>query len=154
METEKDLFDRIMDLPILRIFRPFYQKHKEVLLYLFFGFVTTVISVVVYWLGADVAGISPLIANLFSWVLAVLVAFLTNRTWVFHARTENRQAFFRQLLSFYGGRLFTLGVEEAILFVGISLLHFANMPVKWTAQVVIVILNYVISKLVVFKKKS
>ena len=58
METEKDLFDRIMDLPILRIFRPFYQKHKEVLLYLFFGFVTTVISVVVYWLGADVAGIS------------------------------------------------------------------------------------------------
>ena len=47
MQEKKDIFDRIMGLPILRIFEPFYRKHKEVLLYLFFGFVTTVITVAV-----------------------------------------------------------------------------------------------------------
>ena len=151
-EKKKDIFDRIMELPILRIFEPFYQKHREVLLYLFFGFVTTVISVSVYWLGADVLGVDPLIANVFSWILAVLVAFLSNRTYVFHAETENREVFLKQILSFYGGRVFTLLVEELILFVGIKLLAFPNLPVKIVAQVVIVILNYVISKLFVFKK--
>ena len=150
-DEKKDIFDRIMGLPVLRIFEPFYQKNREVLLYLFFGAVTTLVSILTYYLGSDVLGMDPLAANVISWILAVAVAFFTNRTWVFKGAGEGSIA--RQAISFYTGRLATLGGEELILFVGIKLLHFGNLPVKVFAQVVIVVLNYVISKLFIFRKK-
>ena len=66
-----NIFDRIMHLPLLRILEPFYKKHKEGLLYLFFGGVTTLVSFFVFWLFDAVIGLDPLLANLISWVTAV-----------------------------------------------------------------------------------
>ena len=146
---KKDIFDRIMELPFLNRFEPLYRKHREVLLYLFFGGVTTVISIVSYWLCSEVLGIPPLIANVISWILAVTAAFLTNRTWVFQA--EEKASFFQQAVSFYTGRLATLGVEELLLFVGLDLLKLPNMPLKIAGQVILIVLNYVVSKLFVFR---
>ncbi|MBQ9464180.1 MAG: GtrA family protein, partial [Lachnospiraceae bacterium] len=78
--------------------------------------------------------------------------FITNRVWVFDAQTEGAGAFLGQMAKFYGGRVFTLIVEEAILFVFITKLGFNSVLIKVIAQVVIVILNYLISKLLVFRK--
>lgn len=149
MEKQEDIFDRIMALPLLSKFAPFYKKHKSVLLYLLFGGLTTVVSIGTYALFLPV--VSPLIANIFSWVAAVTFAYVTNRTWVF-ASNEKGLAIIQEAFAFYGGRVFTLGLEEVVLYVFITLLFFPPLTVKVFAQVIVLILNYVISKLFVFKK--
>ena len=149
-----DLFDRLMALPGLRLTQPFYRKHKEVLLYLFFGGLTTLVSIAVFALCYNALGINELISNVISWVLAVLFAFFTNRVWVFSARTEGRLDFLRQMASFFGGRLATLGVEELILLIFVTWLRLPALPVKIAAQVVVIVLNYIISKCFVFRKKK
>ena len=149
MEEQNDIFDRIMALPLLSKFAPFYKKHKSVLLYLLFGGLTTVVSIGTYALFLPV--VSPLIANIFSWVAAVTFAYVTNRTWVF-ASKEKGLAIIQEAFAFYGGRVFTLGLEEVVLYVFITLLFFPPLTVKVFAQVIVLILNYVISKLFVFKK--
>ena len=152
-ETKPDIFDKIMHLPGLRVFEPLYKKYKEVLLYLFFGVLTTVVSIGYTYALFNVAmGINELIANVISWVLAVLFAFFTNRIWVFAAPTKTVEEFMKQLVSFAGGRVLTLVIEEIILLVFITMLHFNSMLIKFIAQVVVIILNYVISKLLVFRK--
>ena len=151
MEKE-DIFDKIMKLSVLRIFQPFYKKYKEVLLYLFFGGLTMIVSIASYAISNLTFGINALVANIFSWILAVLFAFYTNRIWVFQAPTSSVSDFLRQMLSFCSGRIVTLIIEEVILFIFITCLHYNSMVVKIIAQVVVVILNYVISKLWVFKK--
>jgi putative flippase GtrA len=150
---KKDIFDKIMGLPGLRVFEPLYKKYKEVLLYLFFGVLTTVVSIVTYAVFNVVFGINELIANVFSWILAVAFAFFTNRIWVFAAPTKTVAEFFKQMATFASGRLVTLAIEELILLVFITILHFNSIVVKIVAQVVVIVLNYVISKLVVFRKK-
>ena len=149
---QEDIFDKFMKLPVLKIFEPFYKKNKEMLLYLFFGGLTFVVSVVTYGLFNIGMGLNELIANVISWIIAVTFAFFTNRIWVFNAPTNGAKEFFAQLISFFGGRVVTLVIEEVILLVFITWLHFPSMVIKIIAQVVVIVLNYVISKLVVFKK--
>lgn len=153
MQEKKDIFDKIMALPVLRIFEPFYKKYKEVLLYLLFGGLTFVISIASYAFFNLTLGMNELIANVFSWVLAVLFAYITNRTWVFENTSSGAAGVFRELLLFTSGRVATLLIEEVILLVFITWLHFNSMGVKTAAQIIVILLNYVISKLVVFKEK-
>ena len=149
-----DIFDKIMSLPVLRVFYPVYKKHKSIWLYLFFGAVTTVVSVGVFSLLNIALGVNEHIANLSSWILAVLVAFLTNRTMVFKAKTTSAGGFFAQMVKFYGGRVATLLVEELLIFVFITKLELDSFAVKMVAQVIILTLNYIISKLFVFRKPT
>lgn len=153
MDTRKpDIFDRLMHLSVLNIFESFYKKHKEMLLYLFFGGLTFVISVITYAFFNVSLGMNELVANIFSWILAVLFAFFTNRIWVFDGKTNGAKEFFVQMMNFFGGRVATLVVEEVILFVFITKLGFGSMVVKIAAQIIVIVLNYVISKLWVFRK--
>ena len=153
MEKKEDIFDRMMHLPGLRILEPFYRKNKEVLMYLFFGGATFLLNMILYALLTDKAGMNALIANVFCWIICVCFQFFTNRTWVFDGKTETVKGFWMQMASFFGGRLFTLVVEEILLAVFITWLEFPSLPVKFMAQVVVIVLNYVISKWIVFKKK-
>ena len=98
-------------------------------------------------------GINELIANVICWVLCVLFQFFTNRTWVFDGKTDGTKAFLNQMASFFGGRIFTLVVEEVILAVFITWLGWNSMAIKLVAQVIVIDLNYVISKLFVFNTK-
>ena len=153
MDREKDLFDRLMDWRPLRPLQPFWQKHREALLYLFFGGLTTLVSILSFWLFTAGLGLNVLIANVLSWILAVLFAYLTNARWVFEAKPRSFGERLRLLLRFYAGRLATLGVEEALLWLFITRLELPDMPVKIAAQVVVIVLNYVVSKLLVFRTK-
>lgn len=148
----RDIFDKIMLLPGLRkLYKP-YEKHKEILLYMLFGTVATVVSIGTFYLFDKVLCINELIANALSWVITVAVAYLTNRTWVFRSQTKGRQAW-KELLGFYSGRLLTLGMEEGMLFAFVTCLGWDSMAVKLTAQILVLTGNYVISKWFVFKKK-
>lgn len=150
-EAKKDIFDRIMDWKILSIFRPIYKRYKEVLLYLFFGGLTTLVSIFSYIFFERQMGMNPLIANIFSWILAVTFAYLTNRVWVFQSSAVTKTQIAKECVSFFGGRVATLVLEEVVLMIGINALGFNSIAVKVIAQILVVITNYIISKLFVFK---
>ena len=146
-----DLFDRIMTLPLLRPFRPFYLKHKEVLLYLLFGGLTTVVGVASFAVFYQIFCLNEHTANVLSWILAVCFAYVTNRLWVFSDKNQGAKAIVRQMTAFFAGRLGTLGMEELILLLAVTRGGLPALPVKIAAQFLVIVLNYMISKLLVFR---
>ena len=155
MQNDKDIFDKLMHLPVLNLFEPLYIRYKEVLLYLFFGGLAFFLNIALYILFNGMWGINELIANVFCWVICVLFQFFTNRTWVFEeGQTNGVVEFWKQMASFFAGRLFTLVVEEVILAVFITWLGLNSMIVKLVAQVVVIVLNYIISKWWIFSEKK
>lgn len=150
----RDIFDRIMGLPGLRRFYGLYAKYKSVLLYLFFGGLTTVISIASFWGCVSLLEINELVSNVISWICAVSFAYATNRVWVFQSTAKGVRQRISEAASFYSGRLVTLGIEELMLLVFVTLLHGNGMAVKVIAQIVVLVLNYFISKLVVFRSRS
>ena len=127
------------------------DRNREVLSYLFFGLLTTLVNFIVYYFGQRFfPQISLLIINVFAWIISVAFAYFTNREYVFTSNAATRYEKNKEITSFFGGRIATLGIEEIIIFVGIALVLNANL-VKLFAQAVIIILNYVISKFLVFK---
>lgn len=150
---EEDIFDRIVSVSWLRWFQPYYKRYREMWLYAFFGTGTFLLNFFVYSLYTEVIGLGILIANAFAWFFATLFAFVTNRTWVFVSHARGLKAFFLQLGSFYMGRLLTLVVEEGMLYVLIELQGLPNMIVKLFSQCVVIVLNYVISKWIVFRRR-
>lgn len=151
MVKEKDIIDKMRGFSFFRVFERFYKRHKEILLYLLFGGLTMVVSIVSYAICNLKFEINELVANIISWILAVIFAFYTNRIWVFQATTNSFRDLLKQMFSFCSGRIVTLAVEESILFIFITCLQFNSILVKIIAQIVVVVLNYVISKLWVFK---
>ncbi len=150
----QDIFDKIMTLPLLNKFEGFYKKNKSVLLYLFFGALTTFVSILSFVLAGTILKFNVHVANTISWILAVTFAFFTNRKWVFDGKTHSKSQFFKQAGNFYAGRLFTYFVEELILIVFVNFLKLNQDIVKIVAQFVILTLNYIISKFIVFRKKD
>ena len=150
MEQKKDIFDRLFSAKCLRFFYPCYCKYKEPLLYIFFGAVTTLVSLGSFAVFTRVFAWNALAANVLSWVLAVFTAFITNRIWVFSGSREGN--FGKLLLSFYLGRTATLAMEEGLLFLFVTCLQQDALLIKLLAQILILLLNYVISKLFIFKK--
>lgn len=153
-KKEKDIFDRIMDWKILSVFQPVYRKYKEVLLYLFFGGLTFLVSIGSYALFDYPLGFTPLVANIFSWIFAVAFAYVTNRIWVFTDVADQAKGVIREIVTFFAGRLATLGVEEVILYIGISVLGGNSILVKVIGQIVVIVSNYFISKIIVFRSKA
>lgn len=149
--NQKDIFDRIMSSPGLCRFFDLYSKYKSVLLYIFFGGLTTVISIVSFMLFSLI--VNELISNIISWILAVTFAFVTNRVWVFNSQAKGKDIF-KELLSFYSGRLITLGIEEAMLLIFVTWLQFNGSVIKIIAQFVVLVSNYLISKFITFKKDN
>lgn len=139
-----------MELPVLRILNPFYKK-KEILLYLFFGGLTFMVNIASYAFFNIQIGWNALVANIGSWILAVAFAYVTNRILVFDSNASTVAGFMKEITSFVGGRVATLVIEELILFIFITNLGMNSMLIKVIAQIIVIVLNYVISKLIVFK---
>ena len=160
-QRQPDIFDKLVHLKIFRWFEPFFQKNREVLMYLFFGVMTTLVSFVTAGIakylcenaGLGKSAISN-ISTVVSWICDVTFAYVTNRIWVFDSKAKGKKGIFAEMVSFYGGRLFTLFVEMGIMWLGYDLLDINYWVTKIFANVVVLILNYVISKLFVFKKKD
>ena len=154
MKKDQDIFDRIMRLKFLNRFWPIYKKYKEILLYLFFGGLTFLVSVGSYVFFEFIIHMPPLIANVFSWILAVTFAYITNRVWVFTDIAYGIFGIAKEIISFFTGRAVTLILEELILYIGITVLDFNSIGVKVTGQIIVIITNYFISKIIVFKNRK
>lgn len=136
-------------------------RYKQVILYLIFGVMTTVVDwgisfLLYYFWGAAIEKTVLLVhvVNTIAWAAAVLFAFVTNRIWVFHSDSKGFLPILRELGSFAGGRVMTLLLQEAMFAVFFDWLGVNEYLVKVVAAVLVVVLNYFISKLLVFRKKK
>ena len=129
---------------------------KEVIMYLIFGVLTTIVSLAVYYvliftlLNPENA-IQLQIANIVSWIAGVAFAYVTNRKFVFESKEKNK---FKELSKFVASRFTTLFLDMLIMFVGVTCLHGNDKIIKLISQVLVIIGNYVFSKIFVFKKKN
>ena len=135
-------------------------KHKEIVLYIVFGVLTTLVNFIIYYPLVNIKAMEPhkswwvLVVNVIAWIFAVAFAFVTNKLIVFESKEVDRKTVLVQLTSFVGSRLFSLLVEEGILALFVSLLNYSENLWKLIAAVFVVILNYFFGKFLVFRKKK
>ena len=121
---------------------------KELILYLIFGILTTIVNIVVYLIFAKFLNIDYIISNIFAWFFSVLFAYVTNRIWVFERKTNN---IIKEATLFYGGRVFSGVLDTGFMYLFIDILFINDFISKIIIQVIVVIVNYVFSKFIVFK---
>ena len=120
---------------------------KELISYVVFGAFTTLINIAVYFIFTDIFHINYIIANIVSWFVSVMFAYVTNRIWVFESDNENVA---KEVFLFYGGRIFTVIVDTLLMILFIDVLSIGNFVSKITVSIIVIILNYLFSKWVVF----
>lgn len=128
-------------------------KYKFIILYGIFGVLTTVINIGVYGVLYSGLGVSNVISNVIAWIISVLFAFITNKLWVFESKSFNFKLFVKELGSFTVCRVATGVLDLGIMFVGVDLLKGPAIILKIASNIIVIILNYVMSKIFVFKKK-
>lgn len=131
-----------------------YKKNEEAINYLFWGGATFVLGTGLFYVFANVMKLHTQIANVWSWIICVIFAYLTNRTFVFKSKVKGLKNIIMEFKDFVAARVLTLVMENAILFVMIDLLTFHNMIAKIVGQVVVIVSNYFLSKLWIFKNKK
>ena len=129
------------------------KKYRGLILYAVFGALTTVINIAVYALCYRALRLPNVPSNVIAWILAVLFAFVTNKLYVFESKSLERGTVLRELVSFVSARLATGLLDLAVMFVGVDVLHGPDLVFKVGSNVIVIILNYVLSKLIVFRKK-
>lgn len=127
--------------------------HWEVISYLVFGVLTTAVNYLVYLPVYNLLGLSAALSNAIAWVVAVAFAYLTNKPFVFKSYDWSAKTVIPELTKFVSCRIASGALETLILLVTVDLLHWNGNLWKLITSVLVVIMNYVASKLVVFRKK-
>ena len=128
-------------------------QHWEVLSYLIFGVLTTVVNYLVYLPVYNILGLSAALSNAIAWVVAVTFAYLTNKPFVFKSHDWSAKTVIPELTKFVGCRIASGAAETLILLVTVDFLHWNGNIWKLVTSVLVVVMNYIGSKLVVFRKK-
>lgn len=133
--------------------RSIIVKYWDILTYLVFGVLTTVVNYAVYLPVYNFCGISAAVSNMIAWVVAVIFAFLTNKPFVFHSHDWSVKTVVPELIKFVSCRLASGVMETVILFLAVDLMAWNGNVWKLVTQVLVIIINYVGSKLLVFRDK-
>lgn len=145
-----------------------YQKYKEIILYIFYGGLTTLVNFVAYWLFDLILGKDLyLITNTIAFIVAAIFAYVVNKLFVFEAKSWSLKVVRKELVEFFAARLFSFGVEELGMLMFVDGFKFKNIAfdvfgytvtghfiAKVILAVVVIILNYFFSKFFIFKKEN
>lgn len=134
--------------------RGLYNKYKDLIPYLFFGVCTTMVNIIAYWLCAHVLGMGVMISTITAWILAVLFAYFTNRKWVFHSEARGINNISKEIAAFFGCRLTTGVLDWLLMYIFVDRLHFNDVFIKTAANILVIVLNYIASKLLIFRKRD
>ena len=129
------------------------KKYEEVVSYLFFCGLTTLVNYIVYLPCYNILQWSGTLSNAVAWVVAVAFAFVTNKPFVFKSHDWSAKTLFPELTKFVSCRIGSGLLETAIIFVLVDCLNWNGNIIKLLTSVLVVILNYVASKLLVFRNK-
>ena len=138
---------------LLQKIRMLIRKHYDILAYLFFGVLTTVVNYVIYLPCYNLLQLSAAVSNAIAWVAAVAFAYVTNKPFVFRSHDWSAKTVVPELTKFVGSRVASGALETAIIFVTVDLMLWNGNVMKLVTSVLVVILNYIGSKLLVFRKK-
>lgn len=131
--------------------KTFLYKYKDVSLYMLFGVCTTIVNIVVYWIMAYPLKFETVLSTTIAWVASVLFAYATNRKWVFHSSAAGAKDVFREICSFFICRLATGVVDLACMWFFVDVLKFNGIIIKILTNILVIILNYIASKFLIFK---
>lgn len=134
--------------------RILFQKYRDVIPYLFFGICTTFVNIIGYWMMAYPLNCPTMFSTVIAWVMSVLFAYVTNRKWVFHSNASGLKYIFKEIISFFSCRLATGIVDLGCMWIFVDVLDYNDVVIKVLANVLVIILNYVASKLFIFRHKK
>ena len=130
------------------------KKYRDIIVYVILGVMTTAVNYAVYLPCYNLFSLSAAVSNMLGWIGAVLFAYATNKPLVFHSKDWSIQTIIPEFTKFVGCRIGSGFLETAILFVFVDCLHFNGNIIKLAVSIIVVVLNYLSSKLIVFKKKK
>lgn len=128
-----------------------YNKYREMINYLVFGGLTTVVNIVSFYI-MDLMGINTYVNNTIAWVLSVIFAYVTNKVFVFESKTSNRKELTKEIGSFFAARIFSYAVDMIGMYIFVSVMMANKMIAKIIMNVVVIVINYVFSKLFIFNQ--
>lgn len=131
-----------------------FKKYREQISYLFFGGCTTLVNIVAYWVCTRQFGIDIYISTTIGWFVSVTFAYITNKIWVFESKTHGVKQFCREVFSFYLCRGATYILDLGIMRLFVEILSWNDMVVKIGSNILVILINYVLSKLLIFKTKN
>lgn len=129
------------------------KKYQQPILYLFFGICTTIVNIITYYLSAHILFLSVILSTCLAWLVSVIFAYITNKWWVFESKSLRLKAVIQEFLSFTGCRLFTGACDLLIMLIFVDSLGMDDLFVKIASNVLVVVLNYIFSKMIIFKRK-
>ena len=133
--------------------KEYYVKYKEVVNYLVFGVLSTIVNFVSYYLFARIIGIDEVISSGLSWLCSVLFAYITNKLFVFESKNETKKAFIKEMISFFLARIVSgILCDVGTFAIMVKILNINDIFDKIVTQVMVVIVNYLFSKFIIFKK--
>lgn len=128
------------------------KKYSEIISYLIVGALTTMVSIIVYWIFTKLFQVNYMISNIISWIMSVSFAYITNKKFVFKSKCDNKKDVLIEIYQFFKYRLFSLIIDVLLMYVFVEVFSIDDMISKIIVQVIIIALNYIFSKLFVFKK--
>ena len=139
----------------IKTIKGLYYGYKEVINYLVFGVLTTVVNFLCYFLFARILNIEEVTSNALSWFFSVLFAYLTNKLFVFESKTNTIGQLLKEVGSFFLARILSgIFCDVGTFAVMVKILHINDVFSKIVTQVMVVVANYIFSKFIVFKKKD
>ena len=130
------------------------KKYKSLILYAVFGGLTTLVNMGAYWLCFNVLGIPNVPSTIIAWFLAVSFAFITNKLWVFDSKCFDAKTLKHEIPTFFGARLATGLLDVGIMYLAVDVMQWNGMIWKLISNIIVIVLNYVASKLVIFRKSE
>ena len=130
-----------------------YKKYNEIINYVIFGVLTTLVSLVTYYLCSKVFHIYYLVSSVISFIISVLFAYVTNKIYVFKSDAKGSKVL-KELFSFVSSRILSFIIENVILVILVSVIKLDDMISKIIVQIIVIILNYILSKLVFLRSKN
>ncbi len=136
----------------------YYKKYDEIINYLIFGVLTTLVTIITYAIFTNTflsskSALDIQIANVLSWIIAVTFAYLTNRKYVFKSKAQGSKRI-KEIINFFLARISSLLVEMLFMYITVTLLSYNDFICKIIAQAIVIIFNYICSKLIIFKKEE
>lgn len=129
-----------------------FLKYKEMILYVFFGGLTTLVNWGLYWVLVNWFGVHFLVSTVIAQIASILFAYVTNRIWVFESKVHGFRGIAMEMLRFFGCRGVSILLDLGCMKVGVDILHIDDTWMKLLSNVVVVIVNYVFSKVFIFRK--
>lgn len=129
-----------------------FNKHKEIILYCIFGALTTIVNIITYYTFSHVFDINYMISNTIAWIISVLFAYVTNKIYVFKSYNIKLRYLIKEFSTFVSCRLLSGILDIGIMYIFVDVLNLNDFVIKIVANIIVIIINYILSKVMIFKK--